>query len=242
MRRFIFTALAAAVVVAVGIWWLTSEPAGTPQGTPLAPRPPGDSSAGLPLVPSGSFLALPERLASGQVSQDVRERIRSRTVGLQPLFADDQAFEAARQQQVLFTTSVSPQSASQSLLANERRLQDGRQWISYDMRVLAARAEGDRFLLPFPGSSASQAEIDAVEVVGGHYRWTGRILGGSGGTFHITQAFADQYAVGAFKTAEGEYLLEVKSGVGWVANSRDEFVLPPDGNDTLNPAAAASPR
>ncbi len=180
-----------------------------------------------------SRLAMPERLMAGPANTEVRQRILARLVEGRPVFRDAAALDEARHQQVLFATGVSPHVASQSPLANQRRLQDGRQWISYDMRVLSARAEGDTFLLPLPDTGPVQAEIQLVEVVAGQLRWSGRLLGGTGGTFHITQSLSDQYAVGAIQTPEGEFLLESKAGTGWVTSSDKEFVLPPGGNDTV---------
>lgn len=230
-------ALAAVAAVASGLW-LMSAPSPSPGvvlaarysgPTPPAPMPALSHLGGLP----PTTLAMPERLMAGAAHTEARQRILARLVDGQPVFRDPAALDDARQQQVLFANGVSQQVARQSPLANERRLQDGRQWISYDMRVLSARAEGDTFLLPVPGMASVQAEIELVEVVRGQFRWSGRLLGEPGGTFHITQSLADQYAVGAIQMADAEFLLEVKAGTGWVTHSHNEFVLPPDGNDTV---------
>ena len=178
-------------------------------------------------------IAMPEKLLAGDKYNTMVERIRARHTGSQPLFRDDQAYAEALAQQVLFAEGVSAQSAAQSPLANERRMQDDRLWITYDMRVLAARAEGDQFVLPMPGGAAVQAEIDTVKLIQGQYLWSGRLLGQLGGTFHITQVFDDHYAVGHFTTPTGEYLLEAKGGTGWMVESHKEFALPTDGNDTM---------
>lgn len=207
------------------VWQAEPEPAPAPAAA-LAP----------PLIDAASpvaNLALPERLLSANRHVDVIQRIRARQVDGRALFSDEQAFVRARQKQVLFATGdVIPRDAAHSPLANERRLQDGRHWIRYDMEVLAARAEGDVFLLPLMGS-AVEAEIEAVDIIEGQYRWSGRLLGPEGGTFHITQALGDGYAVGAITTPHGQYLLEAKGGKGWLAESHKEFFLPPDGNDTV---------
>lgn len=231
MRRLHPAALPALVLALCAALWWTGDPVPPPPDAALAPQAAAPSDS--PASPPSSLMAMPERLLTGGVYPELRQRIRARLVGTQALFADDKAFELAREQQVLFATGLSPQTAAQSLLANARRLSDGRQWISYDMRVLAARGEGDTFLLPLPGAASAQAEIDSVELVQGQYRWSGRILGEPGGTFHITQAFADQYAVGSIDTVQGQYLLEAKAGTGWVAPARQEFVLPSDGQDTI---------
>ncbi len=239
MSRIRTLAIPAALLAAVAAawWWWSNHDIGsdskasqrTDQAGRADPAPPPRQDLAPPT------LALPEGLLAGQAQPDVRERIRSRKVGTQPLFPDDKSLAQARQQMVLFSTGLAAHAAAQSPLANERRLQDGRQWISYDMQVLAARAEGDRFILPVPGESATEAEIDLVETGTGTLQWSGRLLGMGGGTFHITQHFADQYAVGSIRTPHGEYLLEVKAGIGWVTDAGKEFVLPPDGKDTVSP-------
>lgn len=239
-----------AALTAAGLgWWMLSAPMPMPRpGVVLAYRASGPAvMAELPApshlggLPS-TTLAMPERLMAGPANTEVRQRILARLVDGWPIFRDPAALDEARQQQVLFATGVSAQVASQSALANARRLQDGRHWINYDMRVLSARAEGDTFLLPLPGAVPAQAEIDLVEVVRGQWRWSGRLLGEPGGTFHITQSLADQYAVGAIQTAEGEFLLESKAGTGWVTSAGNEFVLPPDGNDTLTESVDSAKR
>ena len=239
MTRFrTLSLLSVALVAAAAGLWQLSVPTPSP-GVVLASRaaepaqltemPAPSHLGGLP----STTLAMPERLMAGAANTEVRQRILARLADGQPVFRDPAALDDARQQQVLFSAGVSQQLVNQSPLANERRLQDGRQWISYDMRVLSARAEGDTFLLPLPGAASIQAEIELVEVVRGQFRWSGRLLGEPGGTFHITQSTADQYAVGAIQTTSGEFLLEAKGGTGWVTSSHNEFVLPPDGNDTL---------
>lgn len=184
-------------------------------------------------APADTPIALPERLVAAQQGlHTVEERVRARRAGAQALFPDAQAYARARQKDTLFAEGVPPGAADQSLLNNERRRTDGRQWIRYDLQVLAARAEGDQFLLLIDGLSL-QAQIDAVELVQGQYRWSGRILGQGGGSFYITQSFGDQYAIGTVHTPSGEFLLEVKNGIGWVATAEQEFVLPADGHDGL---------
>jgi hypothetical protein len=227
--------------------WLLSAPTPTP-GVVLAARAPGPAmTAEMPAtshlggLPS-TAMAMPERLMAGEANADLQQRIMARLVDGRPMFHHALALEEARQQQVLFATGVSLQAASQSPLANERRLQDGRKWISYDMRVLSARAEGDTFLLPLPGAASTQAEVELVEVLRGQFRWSGRLLGEPGGRFYITQSMGDQYAVGAIQTAEGEFLLEAKAGTGWITHSHNEFVLPPDGNDTVHEGAETGKR
>lgn len=248
MSRFLSLFTVSLFLAAAGAGlWLLSAPSPKP-GVVLAVRPTEQAqSAELPVtshlggLPTTS-MAMPERLMAGAAYPEARQRIMARLVDGRPLFHQASAFDEARQQQVLFATGVSLQAASQSLLANERRLQDGRQWISYDMRVLSARAEGDTFLLPLPGAPSAQAEIDLVEVLRGQFRWSGRLLGEPGGTFYITQSMADQYAVGAIQTALGEFLLEAKAGTGWITPSNNEFVLPPGGNDTVTETAEISKR
>jgi hypothetical protein len=228
-------ALGAALAIAAALLWVALRPAPT-TGVVLAPgvtpaAAVGDTGA--PTLPHTST-AMPEHLLMGERYQDVVQRIRARQVDGRPLFATEQAFAQARQQRVLFAVDVSPAEAARSPLADARRLQDARQWIRYDLQVLAARAEGDRFVLPLSAAQAIEAEIDTVDVVQGQLRWSGRLLGPEGGTFSITQAMGDQYAVGAIRTPAGEFLLEAKGGTGWVVDSGKEFFLPPDGNDTIS--------
>lgn len=74
-------------------------------------------------------------------------------------------------------------------------------------------------MVPLTGAAveaAIEAEIDVVSTIDGPSRWRGQLLGAEGGTFQVTQAFGDRYAVGAIKTAQGECLLEAKDGLGWV--------------------------
>ena len=248
MTRFRTLSLLSVALVAAGAGlWQLSAPTPSP-GVVLAYRaaepaqltemPAASHLGGLP----STTLAMPERLMAGAANTEVRQRILARLADGQPVFRDPAALDDARQQQVLFSAGVTQQLVNQSPLANERRLQDGRQWISYDMRVLSARAEGDTFLLPLPGATSAQAEIELVEVVRGQFRWSGRLLGEPGGRFHITQSMADKYAVGAIQTAEGEFLLEAKAGTGWITHSNNEFVLPPDGNDTVHEVAETGKR
>lgn len=192
-----------------------------------------------PAAPAAPQMAVPEPLLAGQQPfQNVEERVRARRVGAQALFPDAQAYAQARQKVSLFAEGAPPSAIDQSLLVNERRRSDARQWIRYDLQVLAARAEGDQFLLPIDGI-AMQAQIDTVELLQGQYRWSGRILGHGGGSFHITQSFADQYAIATLQTPAGEFLLEAKNGIGWIAASDKEFVLPDDGHDGIVDTNAA---
>jgi hypothetical protein len=229
-------ALLVAIALAAGLALWLARRAKIAPGVVLAPAAStashGDAHSG-DALPATS-MPIPEHLLAGDSYKTVVERIRARRSGSQPLFGDDQAFAQARAQQMLFAEGVSEHTIRQSPLANQRRLNDDRQWISYDMRVLAARAEGDRFMLPMPSANAAEAEIDSVELVEGQYLWSGRILGQPGGTFSITQAFDDQYAIGTLSTPTAEYLIEAKSGIGWVAEATQEFVLPADGNDTVS--------
>lgn len=228
--------LATAALLAAGLLWTALRPSAPAPGVVLAPgvAPAALTSATDAVTLPASDGGIPEHLLMGERYTDVVARIRARQVDGRALFANDQAFAQARQQQVLFAAGVPSHEAAASALADPRRLQDGREWIRYDLQVLAARAEGDRFLLPLHSGGAAQAEIDAVDMVDGQHRWSGRLLGPEGGTFKITQVFGDQYAIGAIRTPAGEFLLEAKGGIGWVVESGKEFFLPPDGNDTIS--------
>ena len=228
-------ALGGALLLAAGVAWVVLRPAPDTPGVVLTPgvAPAPGANHGAGDAPRTS-VAIPEHLLMGDSYRDVVQRIRARQVDGRALFPTDDAFAHARQQRVLFSPGVSPAAAARSPLANERRLQDGRQWIRYDVRVLAARAEGDRFVLPLSAAVATEAEIESGDVVQGQLRWSGRLLGPEGGTFSITQAMGDQYAVGSIRTPAGEFLLEAKGGTGWVVESSKEFFLPPGGNDTVS--------
>jgi hypothetical protein len=181
----------------------------------LGPPPPGTVS---------------EKLWMGAQANDTVQRLLLRQAGNSAIFASQSDITRARAQTLLFSPVHAQQDLRQSPLANPRRLSDGRLWMDYNMQVLAARVEGDRLVLALPGMPAVEAEIDTVELVNGHYRWSGRLLGlDLAGRFSITQAMADQYAVGSFNTAQGEFLLEAKAGIGWVANATQEFVHSEDG-------------
>ncbi len=235
MRTGYRIALGPAAVLAAGLLWTALRPTPVVPGVVLAPSAaPAAQTATEPAQALASARGMPEHLLVGDSYKDVVSRIRARQADGRPLFANDDAFGQARQQQVLFATGVPANEAAASPLADARRLADGREWIRYDLQVLAARAEGDRFVLPMAGNLSQLAEIDSVERVEEQYRWSGRILGPEGGTFTITQAFGDQYAIGAIQTPAGEFLLEAKGGTGWVVQADKEFFLPPDGNDTVS--------
>jgi hypothetical protein len=236
LRKPFHYALLASLLTAGGLGLWVTPSGDTALGVVLTSgaNAPGQGNASDVLAPPITSVAITEQLLAGDEYKSKVGVIRARHTGSQPLFRDDQAYAEARAQQVLFAEGVSAQAAAQSPLANERRLQDDRLWITYDMRVLAARAEGDQFVLPMPGAAAVDAEIDTVKLIQGQYLWSGRLLGPLGGTFHITQVFDDHYAVGHITTPTGEYLLEAKGGTGWMVESHKEFVLPPDGNDTMH--------
>jgi hypothetical protein len=104
----------------------------------------GAWSAGVSLPPTAvdGAVALVSSKASWSSRSDPANVFHAATM---PLRTHDRA----RQQQVLFFAGeVTDREAAASPLATERCLQDGRQWIRYDIQVLAARAEGDRFMVP----------------------------------------------------------------------------------------------
>jgi hypothetical protein len=232
-RTGVLLILLGALGLGLGLWqlWGPDSATGVVLAEPHAqsiPQPHGATPA-----PAGTLIALPERLVAAQQGLNtVEDRVRARRSGAQALFPDAQAYAQARQKVSLFAEGVSPSARDQSLMVNERRRSDERQWIRYDLQVLAARAEGDQFLFPIDGI-AIRAQIDTVELLQGQYRWSGRILGHGGGSFHITQSFGDQYAIGTVQTPAGEFLLEAKNGIGWIAPADKEFVLPADGQDGI---------
>jgi hypothetical protein len=225
--------IGAAALLLVGLAWRVSDDEGLPtQAVPTsAPR---DLSAGYVATASAVAGAPPgtvaEKLWLGAQADDPVQRLLLRQAGTSAIFASQSDIERARAQSLLFAPVRAQQDLRQSPLANPRRLNDGRLWMDYNMLVLASRVEGDRFVLPLPGMPAVEGEIDSVELVNGHYRWSGRILGMDlAGRFSITQAMADQYAVGSFDTGQGEFLLEAKGGLGWVAHTSQEFQAGDDG-------------
>ena len=224
------------VLGGVGFLWIAPfESARTDTQGLSGPAALGASSAESVSAMPQTAAAIPEHLLMVQSVKTIHARIRSRRVNQQLLFPNDQAFEQARLKESLFTSGVTPEVAAQSPLANPQRLKDGRLWFSYDLNVLGARAEGDKFSLQIPGSGTVQAEIERVDVVQGQYRWSGRIINQPDSRFFITQVFSEQYAVGTINTPFGEFQLESKSGTGWISPASGEFRLPPDGNDTMAP-------
>lgn len=207
----------------VALCWLTLKDSPVTMAVPefsAAVTPPRQLAPAAP--PLGS---VSEKLWLGALSQDAMQRVLSRHTGEQPFFSSASEVSAARSQPQLFTQSRDTARFAQSPLANARRLSDDRMWMDYDMRTLAARVEGDSFLIPLPGHGAVTAEIEAVKLVDGQHRWEGRLLGmDERGTFSITQSWNDQYAVGTLRTVHGDFVLEAKSGLGWVAPSAKEFI------------------
>lgn len=170
------------------------------------------------------------------VEGDILQRVAQRQSEGVSLFPNAASILQAREEPSLFEpTKRDAASLSRSPLATSERLQPGHLWIDYSLQVLAARVEGDKFEVHLPGLSNVMAEIDRVELVQGRHRWLGRLTGlPDVGHFSITQSVQSQYAVGAFTTAYGEFLLEAKDGLGWVAESSLEFRLPPDGKDYIH--------
>ena len=235
--RFSFKLACGVVLGATGFIWFASTPLN--HDTPTQPRPIGSSNADsnptkIDILNSSS-LAIPEYLLVDKSIKTNLQRIRNRQVDEQMLFANDEAMEQARLRVNLFKAGVTPEDAARSVLANEHRLNDNRIWFSYDMLVLGSRAEGDKFALHVPDLGIVQAEIERVDKLHGQYRWSGQIVNQPDSQFFITQVFSDQYAIGLISTAQGQYQLEAKSGTGWIANSKLEFRLPPDGLDGLDP-------
>lgn len=240
--RFAYQLAGGLFLGAVSLVWFTAFPPLESLAV-LRPQPEdqsdGGSTANKTDTISNSAIAIPEYLLVDKSIKTIMERIRSRRTDQQLLFTNDLMLEQARRQETLFTPGVSPENAAKSPLANAQRLKDNRIWFSYDMLVLGARAEGDKFVLQIPDMGTVQAEIERVDKVHGQYRWSGQIVNQPGSQFFITQVFSDQYAIGHITTAQGQYQLESKAGTGWIANSNLEFRLPPDGQDGLIPADSA---
>lgn len=188
-------------------------------------------------APSGVIL---EKLWLGERAKEIIPRVLTRESANRPFFHHPQEVVQAREQALLLLPARDVHAIQASPLANPRRLADGRAWMQYDMRVLASRVEGDTFVLSVPGLSSFNAVIDAVEMVHGQYRWSGRLLDLSEpGGFSITQSMNDRYAVGSLKTPLGEYLLEAKDGLGWVVSSQKEFVFGAGHQDAVHVPSAA---
>jgi hypothetical protein len=186
------------------------------------------------VFPPNALGFVSEKLIHEHVSQDITKLLMTRQSALGPVFSSGQEIERAREQTWLFSPERTRQSVLDSPLATERRLEDDRLWIDYDMKILGARVEGDAFMIHLPGFQAVKAVIESVEIANGQYRWQGRVEDVSfPGRFSISQSFGDQYAVGSITTGQHEFLLEAKSGLGWITQSGNEFFLPPNGKDTI---------
>lgn len=184
--------------------------------------------------PSNGLGFVSEKLVHENMSHDMTQLVMARRSSLGPVFSSKQEMEQARAQSMLFSPEKTAQNTMGSPLANARRLEDDRLWIDYDMKILGARVEGDSFDIHLPGYKTVKAEIESVEMSNGQYRWQGRIEDFSNpGRFSISHAFADQYAVGSITVGTQEFLLEAKSGLGWITHSGNEFELPPDGQDGI---------
>ena len=233
--RFIYVVSAALVLLIVALGWPLCFGECEKKGSVSL-----SLTSHTPIPPSIGVVS--EALWLGDRASDITQRVMSRSSANVPYFHSTQEVEQARNQLSIFTATNDEQRIQQSPLATPNRLTDGRLWMNYDMNTLGARVEGDRFELSLPGIPAGiTAQIDTVDIVNGQYRWEGRLSGASGpGSFSITQVLADQYAVGSLNTANGEFLLEAKSGIGWVASSDKESRH--DENDAVEPPPQTSTR
>lgn len=245
------------MVLAVGALslWLRDEPAATT--TPVLPVPAVASDAGL-----GDRFAMPDDTAATAAQaalSPMPETLRHPIAGLGPVeriqqrhamsrfFADAQDIERARGDDTLMVPALPAEAiAAMGGILSDRQKSDGRAFMRYELRTLESRIEGDPLdiFLPNLGLTA-KAVVDQVESVDGLLRWSGHFVDfQEGGTFSVTHALGDRYAVGSFNTPLGTFSMEAKNGWGWVAPPSSDFLLPmghDDGVRAPSPAAPSGP-
>ncbi|HUD31476.1 MAG TPA: metalloprotease secretion chaperone CpaB [Variovorax sp.] len=257
--RWRVAAAATATTLAVGAvsFWLRDEPAATGAGPALAPLPPSVSD-----VASGTGLAdrftlpgdtaaearqadlspLPETLRQPVAGLDAVARVRQRHA-MSRFFTDAQDIERARGDDVLMVPAVPAEAIAGMGILSERQKSDGRAFMRYELRTLESRVEGDPLdiFLPNLGLTA-KAVVDRVESVDGLLRWSGHFVDlQEGGTFSVTHALGDRYAVGTFDTPMGSFSMEARNGWGWVAPPSSDFSLPAGHDDGVQAPLPPAP-
>lgn len=252
-------ATALAIAAGAALWlWLRHDPS-TPSTERVA------AAAGSPVVSSDHDLAdgfampagagasasqaqarlspLPETLRLPVAVSDPLARVRQRHA-MSRFFADARDIEHARGESAL-TAPATPSEAIGAMggILSERQQSDGRAFIRYDLRTLESRVEGDPLdiFLPNLGLTA-KAVVDRVESVDGLLRWSGHFVDfQEGGSFSVTHALADRYAVGVFDTPLGSFSMEARNGWGWMAPPSSDFILPAGHEDGVRAPSPTAP-
>jgi hypothetical protein len=245
-----FAAASVLALGAAGLMWSTFDEPPAPSANPDAALHQGGApsglvpaavvtgiapaQAGLASSPASErvLIAMPEVSMATAASADVLQRLQQRHPEA-TFFRDAKDVAAARQQSALYGPATPESVTALWGPLTEQQKTDGRRPIRYDLRTLESRVEGDTVDLWLPHLETSvKAQIEQVQSIDGLLRWSGRIIDlQEGGTFTITHAAGDQYAVGMINTPFGQFSLQSKAGVGWVVKAENEFVLPADGDD-----------
>jgi hypothetical protein len=182
--------------------------------------------------------ALPETLRHPGAPHDPIARVQQRHA-MSRFFADAQDIRRARAESTLMVPARPADAIGAMGILSERQQSDGRSFIRYEPRTLESRIEGDTLDIFLPGVGlTARAVVDRVDSVDGLLRWSGHFLDfQEGGTFSVTHALGDRYAVGTFDTPVGNFSMEAKNGWGWVAPPSSDFALPPGGGDGLHATA-----
>lgn len=253
---FAWRVVAPTIVTALAIWaaWSWSQP--EPAATVAEHAPPAAAVTGL----AGGFATpadaadtatearpadlspLPETLRQPVGGLPTVERIRQRHA-MSRFFTDAQDIERARSDDTLMAPAMPAEAIAAMGILSERQKSDGRAFMRYELRTLESRVEGDPIdvFLPNLGLTA-RAVVDRVDSVDGLLRWSGHFVDlQEGGTFSVTHALGDRYAVGTFNTPMGTFSMEARNGWGWVAPPASDFVLPEGHDDGVRAPAPAAP-
>jgi len=253
--RVAAAATATALAVAAVSFWLRDEPAATGAGPVLAPPTPSAAASDTGLADrftlpgdtaaearQADLSPLPETLRQPVAGLDAVARVQQRHA-MSRFFTDAQDIERARGDNVLMVPAMPGEAIAAMGILSERQKSDGRAFMRYELRTLESRVEGDPIdvFLPNLGLTA-RAVVDQVESVDGLLRWSGHFVDlQEGGTFSVTHALGDRYAVGTFNTPMGSFSMEAKNGWGWVAPPASDFVLPAGHDDGMRAPAPAAP-
>lgn len=251
-RAGVAAAAATALSITAVSFWLRGDPAATTAESPLPPSA-TTSDAGLAdrfampvdaaaTARQADLSPLPETLRQPMAGLDTVERIRQRHA-MSRFFTDAQDIERARGDDTLMVPAMPAEAIAAMGILSERQKSDGRAFMRYELRTLESRVEGDPvdIFLPNLGLTA-KAVVDRVESVDGLLRWSGHFVDfQEGGTFSVTHALGDRYAVGTFDTPMGSFSMEAKNGWGWVAPPASDFVLPAGHDDGVRAPTPAAP-
>lgn len=257
--RVVVPAIATALTIATLSFWLWHEQAaadaerpGTTSSSPATAAGTGladgftTSADTTTMAQQAELSALPETLRHPGAARDPIARVQQRHA-MSRFFADAQDIERARAESTLMVPARPADAIGAMGVLSERQKSDGRAFIRYEPRTLESRIEGDTLDIFLPGVGlTAKAVVDRVDSVDGLLRWSGHFLDfQEGGTFSVTHALGDHYAVGTFDTPVGNFSMEARNGWGWVAPPSSDFVLPPGDGDGLHAAVppfdAASP-